>query len=396
MIMKKIGIITFCNCMNYGAELQAFALQKKLNLLGADAEVIHIEKEKWAMQGSYWTILTAIKKRIQMFGFWGGTLKTIGLIKDKLAVRKAAKLNRDKQALKAEVFDSFFNNYIRHSARYYTLDELREGKLDIAYDVIVAGSDQIWNYMQTHYLDVFFLEFAKRLNTKKVSYAASFSVDSIPAALHAKYRHLIENINAISVRELSGQKLVSQISDRKAELVLDPTFLFTSKEWVEMVANPDYMKDDKRYVAIYTLSGSKYIYGLAKKIGKELGAEVVNIKSGYVRIKGDEGITHLYDVGPREFISIFSHAVYVITDSFHGTAFSINFNVPFTTLLNPVSNLNSRVLSILELTNTMDRLIYDNGDNREPDRLDMDYTPINKIINDWRNKSLSFINREII
>lgn len=394
--MKKVGVITFCNCMNYGAELQAFALQKKLNLLGADAEVIYIEKEKWVMQGSYWTILTAIKKRFQMFGVWGGTQRTVALIKDKLAVRKANKQNKDKRAYKAEIFDSFFNNYIRHSSRYYTLDELRDGKLDTAYDVIVAGSDQIWNYMQTHYLDVFFLEFANRLNTKKVSYAASFSVDSIPAALHAKYKHLIENIDAVSVRELSGLSLVSQLSDRKAELVLDPTLLFTAKEWIEMVANPDYVKGDKRYVVIYTLSGSKYIYGLAKKIGKELNAEVVNIKSGYVRIKGDEGITHLYDVGPREFISIFSHAVYVITDSFHGTAFSINFNIPFTTLLNPVSNMNSRALSILELTNTMDRLIFDNGDNREPDKLDVDFTPVNAIINDWRANSLFFINKEII
>ena len=394
--MKKVGVITFCNSMNYGAELQAFALQKKLNLLGADAEVIHIEKEKWAMQGSYWTILTAIRKRFQMFGIWGGTQRTIALIKDKLAVRKANKQNKDKQAQKAEIFDSFFNNFIKHSARYYTLDELREGRLDTAYDVIVAGSDQIWNYMQTHYLDVFFLEFAKRFKAKKVSYAASFSVGSIPVALHAKYKHLIENIDAVSVRELSGLSLVSQLSDRKAELVLDPTLLFTAKEWIEMVANPDYVKGDKRYVVIYTLSGSKYIYGLAKKIGKELNAEVVNIKSGYVRIKGDEGITHLYDVGPREFISIFSHAVYVITDSFHGTAFSINFNIPFTTLLNPVSNMNSRALSILELTNTMDRLIFDNGDNREPDRLDVDFTPVNAIINDWRANSLFFINKEII
>ena len=393
--MKKVGIITFCNCMNYGAELQAFALQKKLNLLGADAEVLYIEKEKWALQGSYQMILKAIRKRFQMFGIREGTLKTVALIKDKLAVRKADKLNRDKQSHRAEIFDSFFKNYIRHSVKYYTLDELREGKLDVHYDVMVAGSDQIWNYMQTHYLDVFFLDFVNRLNTKKVSYAASFSVDNIPIAFQTKYKKLIENMDTLSVRELRGLRIVSQLSDKKAELVLDPTLLFTAKEWVEMVANSNYMKSDNKYVVIYTLSGSKYIYKLAKKIGIQLGVGVVNIKSDYVKNK-EEGIVHLYDVGPREFISIFSHAVYVITDSFHGTAFSINFNIPFTTLLNPVSNLNSRVLSILELTNTMDRLIYDVGDNCEPNKLEMDYNPINKIINEWRDKSLSFINKEII
>ena len=174
------------------------------------------------------------------------------------------------------------------------------------YDIIVAGSDQIWNYMQTHYLDVFFLMFANRLNIKKVSYAASFSVDDIPARLREKYKHLIENMDAISVREINGQKIVSKLTDRCAELVLDPTLLFTAKDWVEMVANPNYANTGKKYVLIYTLSGSKYIYGLAKNIAKSLQVEVINIKNNYVRVDGDEGITHLYDVGPREFVSLFN------------------------------------------------------------------------------------------
>lgn len=394
--MKKIGIITFCNCMNYGAELQAFALQKKLNLMGADAEVIYIEKEQWTMLGSRTTILTAIWKRYKMYGLLKGTQKTINLIKEKLAVRKAYKNNKVLAEQKKGIFDKFFENYVRHSSKYYTLNELQHGNVDMDYDIIVAGSDQIWNYMQTHYLDVFFLMFANRLNIKKVSYAASFSVDDIPARLREKYKHLIENMDAISVREINGQKIVSKLTDRCAELVLDPTLLFTAKDWVEMVANPNYANTGKKYVLIYTLSGSKYIYGLAKNIAMSLQVEVINIKNNYVRVDGDEGITHLYDVGPREFVSLFNNAVYVITDSFHGTAFSINFNIPFTTLLNPVSHLNCRALSIMNLTNTMDRLIYDDGSNNFPSSLEMDYHPINKIIDDMRTKSMQYISSNIV
>ena len=162
-----------------------------------------------------------------------------------------------------------------------------------------------------------------------------------------------------------------------------------------MVANPNYANTGKKYVLIYTLSGSTYIYGLAKNIAKSLQVEVINIKNNYVSVDGDEGITHLYDVGPREFISLFNNAVYVITDSFHGTAFSINFNIPFTTLLNPVSNLNSRALSILQLTNTMDRLIYDDGSNKIPTKLKMDFVPVNQTIDEWKSKSLSFIQTEM-
>lgn len=388
--MKKIGIITFCNCMNYGAELQAFALQKKLNMLGVDAEVINIEKEFGVLEGSIRTVFDAIVSRYKKYGLLKGTSKTIELIKTKLAAKQAQRDNVDKLEEKHKIFDDFWNTYIRHSDTFYTLENLRNIKY-LPYDTIVAGSDQIWNYMQTRYLDVFFLNFANAFGAKKVAYAASFSVEKIPSDLRPIYKPLIENMDTISVREDTGVNIVEECSEKKAIQVLDPTLLLTSSEWVEFIGNPNYIKEDKRYVVIYTLSGSKYIYNLAKKIGKQLNAEVVNIKSGYTRVKGDEGINHLYNVGPREFISVFNHAVYVITDSFHGTAFSINFNIPFTTLLNPVSKINGRALSILRMTNTMNRMIYDDGSNKEPDTLIMDYTFINSIIDNWREKSNKFI-----
>ena len=131
---------------------------------------------------------------------------------------------------------------------------------------------------------------------------------------------------------------------------------------------------------------------MAKKIAKSLGVDVVNIKLGYSKTDGDDNIIHINDAGPQEFISIFSQAAYVITDSFHGTAFSLNFNIPFTTLLNPASNINSRALSILKLTGTESRLIYDDGTNKVPETLKMDFNQINKTIEKYREKSLNFLN----
>ena len=90
-------------------------------------------------------------------------------------------------------------------------------------------------------------------------------------------------------------------------------------------------------------------------------------------------------------MALFENAKYVITDSFHGTAFSINFNIPFTTLLNPSSNMNSRVLSILKITGLENRIIYDDGKNRLPESINVDYTKINNIINTWREKSKKFL-----
>ncbi len=391
----RIGIITFVKCDNYGAELQAYALQKKLNLLGYDAEVINLEKEKGVIESSFSSYKNAILNRYKQYGLIKGSLKIIELIKDKYNARKAFAANSDKVKERHKIFELFFNDYIKHSTKFYTLEEMRNIQ-SLPYNVLIAGSDQIWNYMQTRYLDVFFLMMANRWETKKISYAASFSVSSIPQSKRAMYKQYLENMDAISVREITGIDIVKNCSNCKAVTVLDPTLLLNRNEWIEYIGKKDYLPKNKRYVVIYTLSGSHYIYTLAKKIAKKLEAEVINIKLSFSKIKGDDGITHIWNAGPREFISIFSQAVYVITDSFHGTAFSINFNIPFTTLLNPASNINSRALSILKLTGTESRLIYDNGENKEPDTLNIDFTPINKIIEKNREKSLKFIKENLV
>ena len=257
---------------------------------------------------------------------------------------------------------------------------------------MIAGSDQIWNYMQTKYLDVFFLMMANRWGAKKISYAASFSINKLPESKKGIYKKYLENMDAISVREITGIDIVRSCSNCNATVVLDPTLLLNRNEWIEYIGKRNYLPEDKKYVVIYTLSGSHYIYSLAKRIAKSLGVDVINIKLGYSKTDGDDNIIHINDAGPQEFISIFSHAAYVITDSFHGTAFSINFNIPFTTLLNPASNINSRALSILKLTGTESRLIYDDGTNKVPDTFKIDFNQINKIIENYREKSLIFLN----
>ena len=105
----------------------------------------------------------------------------------------------------------------------------------------------------------------------------------------------------------------------------------------------------------------------------------------------NDGIEHLYEVGPEEWVGLIMNASYMVTDSFHGTAFSINFNIPFTTLLNPSSNMNSRALSILEITKLQNRIIYDNGDNLVPSELSIDFARVNEIIDKWRVSSSEYL-----
>lgn len=387
MKKKKIGIVTYVKCDNYGAELQAYAMQYIFNKIGYDAEVLDLEKQQKDLAKSPSTIFPAIINRFKTYGLIKGIIKIFELIIDVIKRKKANKKYSEEIKNKHLLFSNFFDNKIKHSSEYYSLKSVYSKPME--YDIFIAGSDQIWNYMHTDYLDVYFLKFANRFNTPKISYAASISVPDIPKHLREKYKSLFENIDSIGVREINGKKIVEKYSNKKATVVLDPTLMLEKEEWKSNVAK-EIIKDEK-YVLIYTLSRSKNIRDLAKRIAKELNnIKVINIKSDFID-EEEDGIDHLYQVGPEEWVGLIMNASYMVTDSFHGTAFSINFNIPFTTLLNPSSNMNSRALSILEITNLKDRIIYENNANLMPQSLSVDYDKVNNIIKEWRNISWNYI-----
>ena len=383
----KIGIVTYVKCDNYGAELQAFALQWKLNAMGYDAEVINLEKRNIDMKRNPDVIIGAIKQRLKKEG-----LKAVVSIFRKFKETKGRMQDeekfKEKNANKHKLFEAFFTNKIKHSAKYYSLDDITTAELD--YDIYIAGSDQIWNYIHTDRLDVYFLMFANRFKAKKISYAASISIYDIPKKWQPIYKKYFENIDYLSVRELHGAELVKKYSNKTAEVVLDPTFLLSKADWEREVAHTLPVEGD--YLLIYTLSGSPHIRKMAHNIANELGLKVVNIKSGY-KEEPDDGTIHFYEIGPKEWVGLWVKAKYVVTDSFHGTAFSINFNVPFTTLVNPSSMMNSRVLSILKITDLESRIVYDTIDgNYAPVSTNVDFNNSNKILDEWRKKSLDFGN----
>lgn len=388
----KIGIVTYVKCDNYGAELQAYAMQYVFKRLGYDAELLNLEKREKDLTKSASAIIPAITNRFKIYG-WKAPIKIMELVRDVMARKKASKMYAKEEEEKHKLFTDFFEESISHSSKYYTLESVYT--TDMPYDVFVAGSDQIWNYMHTDNLDVYFLMFANRFKAKKISYAASISVPDIPSKLQADYKRYFENLDCIAVRELRGKELVEKYSNKSAEVVLDPTLLVTKGEWKNNVANE--IRQNAKYVLIYTLSGSFYIRDLAKSIAHRIGEDckVINIKPNFREEKVADGIEHLYKVGPKEWVGLLMNAAYIVTDSFHGTAFSINFNVPFTTLVNPTSNMNSRVMSILTITGLQNRIIYDDGSRLEPQSLDIDFSPVNEIIENWRTKSVDYIHKAL-
>lgn len=386
----KIGIVTYVKTAtcNYGAELQSYALQYKLNSMGYRAEVLDLHRVLPGNNRFIDTIKKAIYKRYQELNVFGATCSTFGLFVSVLKDKFYLKFYSEKFNKKKKLFHNFFYSFISHSEKEYYPNELDYVKLD--YDVYIAGSDQIWNYKNSDRVDVFFLMFANRFKAKKISYAASFSVSEIPFSYHDNYKKWINNIEYLSVRETAGQNIVNDLTGRYALLVCDPTLLLNHEEWMRQFPCSNTSLIEGKYIVIYSMSRSKKIFEIAEKVATKLGINrIVNIKVNFTPTNR-RGVIDLYDVDPPTWVYLINNADFVVTDSFHGTAFSINFNKQFITFQKRTSELNSRVNTILTKLNLCDRICYDEEINKLP-LGKIDYDRINMDIEEWRNISIHFL-----
>lgn len=380
--MNKIGIITIDKVNNYGAELQAFALQKKLELSGFQSEIIdYLYYKNWRFKDTkasrpfvpldtkgkitYW-----IKYRLLNF-----------ILEEILAILNGNIRRRMTR------FNDFHRQNTRFSKTYYSMPQLYKDKLN--YDVFIVGSDQVWNPMSSFSIEPYFLTFAPK-NARKVSYASSFGVSAIPANLKDRFRKLLDNLDYISVRELSGVTLVKELSNKKADLVLDPTLLLNKTDWSKIMS--PYPNMSQKYILIYQLSDSDAIVKLALRISKQYNLKVYRIcKRAYANTH-NEGIINITDAGPAEFLSLIYNATYMITNSFHGTAFSINFNIPFYSIISAKKKNNSRLESLLNITELSSRLLRDDIPIESINISDqVDYTIANEQLNLYRKESEEYL-----
>ena len=382
--MKKIGIITIVKVGNYGAELQAFALQKKLELLGFEAEIIdYLYYKNWRFKD------TEMSKPFVPMSFKDRLMYRVkyrigGVMADCIlpVFRKAVNT-------RASRFAEFHRRNTKFSREFRSMPALYAGNFE--YDAYVVGSDQVWNPSAMSSIEPYFLTFAPK-GSKKISYASSFGVSFIEEDLHGRFRALLDNIEEISVREESGVQLVKQLTGRDATLVVDPTLLLTSAEWE--VCEKLYPNMPKRYVLIYQLSESRTIVGLAKLISKKINAPVFRICKRAFHENIDSGIQNILDAGPSEFLYLIHNAEFVITNSFHGTAFSVNYHKPFFTVLSNKKKNNARMESLLRAIDLQNRLVYEESYKSEVIDLDIDSafpTDSENKLNELRNSSQEFL-----
>lgn len=283
-------------------------------------------------------------------------------------------------------FRKFTKKYITTSDRVYKdTDDLRLSNAE--YNIFFTGSDQVWSYYCAGFDKAFFLDFVDD-NKKKNSYAASFGVDNIPDEYIEQYINLLSNFNNISLREYQGKNIVKELINKDAEVVLDPTLLLNKDEW-KSIASPNVFNE--KYILVYLLAETKSIIKFAKQLAQKKNLKIIYVHD---RIFNQRGMNNIKKVSPEEWLNLFINAEYIVTNSFHGIAFSVNFGKNFfMEYLPEPAKVNSRLENILKMFNLENRCI-----NSSQFSLDdkINYDNVEKILNMERNKSLTYLKKILL
>ena len=295
--MKKIGIITIQGD-NYGATLQAVALNKIINSMGYSVENLNYNDLSRIRRG------LSTPQRIRNI-LWN-VLKSF--------ITGNARNN---------AFNTFRKRHLILSLKSWTSqDSLKKNPPE--YDLYISGSDQIWNPDVINGDYNYLLDFVPP-GKVKASYASSFGKNSIPKQHTEIYRRLLSNYQYLSVREASGKELIRQLTGKDAQVVLDPTLLLGSSQWEKMASN---VKEKEKYILCYYMPGDKVVNKAIRKasltLAKRTDLHIVNLG-----LKEYFGLVPWLDcrikAGPDDFIRLFLDAEYIVTNSFHGAAFAVNF-----------------------------------------------------------------------
>ncbi len=382
----KIGVITIEQVGNFGAELQCYATQKVLQNIGCDAEIIdYCYYKDYRYKDSKMSepfVPMTFRERI----FYVVKYRIVNRFVDNVLVFFNSSIARRNKR-----FSAFHAENTKMSKRYMSMPELYEASMD--YDVFVTGSDQVWNPSAHSSIEPYFLTFAPE-NAKKISFAASFGVSDIDSNLRERYKDYLSRYDIISVREQNACNIVKQLVDKDVECVLDPTLLLTKDEWMKVAKQYDNIPE--RYVLVYTLFESPAIFNLAKRIAREKGISVLRIAKRAYFVSRIDGIRNISDAGPAEFITLIAGADYVVTDSFHGTAFSVNLGIPFSVVVSSKKKNNSRMVSLLDVVGLGKHLITDDCDIESVEyEVSIDIKVVNQTVEAARNKSIDFLKRAI-
>lgn len=313
----NVGIMTFPNSISYGAVLQMYALYHTVEALGHTPEVIHY-------QNVYMKQQKHIGQRSWLRRFLGELLHHRMYLK----------------------FWQFEKKRMVKYPKVAIVDPQDLSSLTKRYQAVICGSDQVWNPDITGGDLSYFLNFCDE-HTKRVAYAPSFGLSEVPEEFANAIRDELEKFYALSVREEPGKAMLSDLLEKNVPLVCDPTLLMGADDWTRL--EKSHPAANGEYVFYYTIRSSASLWNQCKVFAKEKGLKIVVVGGNQLKQwkHRNDNIRYAVDICPEEWLYLLHHARYVFTNSFHGTAFSINYRKDFFVELSSLTN--SRLTQITQM-----------------------------------------------
>lgn len=377
--MDKIGLAVCYDTKNFGSQLQVLATVEKIEQLGYETEIIRYKKKI-----SPTFVLQSVPR-----------LFNIPFIKAKLSSKKKKRDIQKKPELAEKVakrnsrFSKFVEDYFDNLSVPYAGWENLVKKSATEYNAFLCGSDQLWlpHNLGSHF---YTLEFAPD-NKPKIAYATSFGVSQIPWFQKKNTAKYLNRFQALSTREIAGQKIIEKLTGKKAQVVCDPTLLFDADGWTKMIPNRELV--DGPYVFCYFLGTNAQHREIANEFKKKTGLKIVSCPflDNYVEEDLSFGDIQLFDMDAADFVNLIRHAECILTDSFHGSVFSILNHKKFMTFnrFNAGANSrNSRIDSLCTLLGLSERRY--NGDVMNVEK-DINYNAVEEKLEKLRADSIRYL-----
>lgn len=364
--MKYISLLTIHLGSNFGSILQTIASSELLKSRGFDVQIVNY-----------------IPDRCTWKRFFLKSFKTpVGIVR--MFIAFPIKL------LNKHIYNSFLKKYTNLSIPIYSKDDFV--RLCPRADCYVTGSDQVWNSIHNEGLDrrYYFDGFPK--DTIKIAYSSSIGREKLDSDEYVEVKRMLGTYKAISVREASAKQIIESMG-YKATHLLDPTFMLNKGDWRKY--------SSKRLVKVpyllvylpYNVHNKQLIYKTVRKIANEKRLKILTFS--WSILPDNFADKTIFFANPGDFLSLMDYADYVVTNSFHGTAFSINLNKQFSVYL--PTGFGTRIISVLELCSLTQRLLKaDEIISKEKINEVIDYQSVNKILNEERMKTYSFLNEALV
>ena len=362
----KVGILTFPNSRSYGAVLQMLALYQVCQKWGYETEIINYHN-LWMKQQRHFVFQPGQKNA---------------------AVWAKKKFNEAIHILMKLRFAEFERKMIKFPKNAISdAGLLRE--LACNYGAVICGSDQVWNPDITNYDLSYFLDFCGP-KTARISYAPSFGVEKLPEEYGRKVNAELEKFQSISVREESGGRLVRELTGRDTTLVVDPTLLLDAQQWQPYEqAHPRATGD---YILYYTIRSSQTLWKHCLELAKKTNMKILRLGSNVIskHLKKTDGVEYICDVSPGQWLYLVHNARYVVTNSFHGTAFSVNYRKDFYVEFSSLTN--TRLEHITNVLGLQQRVLCEDA---EITPSFVNYAKTEEVLPKLKRQSLMFLEQAL-